>query len=105
MATSNKTKKQKAQPWKLEEEERLIANVKHNITNLTKAFAITSKEIQRTPQAISSHWYTNTSIKGNHALFLTVSGKHVAVNRKNGKGKPCSVPLYKKVLALFGLTY
>ena len=97
-------KGQKVSKWTQSDEDRLIANVRNNVTNLSKAFAQTSKEIQRSPNAIASHWYTNTSRDSKHVLFLTVSGKHVAFNRKNGKGKASSLPLYKKILALFGVS-
>lgn len=103
MAKSRKG--QKAMPWTQQDEDRLIENVKNNVTNLSKAFKLTSKEIQRTPLACSAHWYANTSIKSGHCLFMTVSGQHIAINRKNGKGKKSSLPLFKKVLALFKLSY
>lgn len=98
-------KGKKMNPWTQEDEDRLIENVKKNVTNLTKAFKLTSKEIQRTECAVAAHWYANTSIKSGHCLFMTISGQHVAINRKNGKGKKSNLPLYKKVLALFGLSY
>lgn len=98
-------KGQKPNPWTVQDEEVLINNIRKNVTNLSKAFKATSKEIQRTPAACAGHWYANTSIKSGHVLFLTCSGKHIAINRKNGKGKPLAMPLYKKVLALFGLSY
>lgn len=100
------TKKQKKLiPWTEAEEERLIKNVKNHVTCLKKAFYQTSKEIQRTPGAISAHWYASTSVKSGHCIFVTISGKHIAVNRKNGKGNKSTLPLYKKVLALLGLSY
>ena len=102
MANSRKGKK--VQRWTQRDEDRLIANVRNNVTNLNKAFNQTSKEIQRSPKAIAAHWYTNTSRDQKHVLFLTVSGKHVAFNRKNGKGRSSSLPRYKKILALFGVS-
>lgn len=98
-------KGQKNKPWTAQDEERLIENVKKNVTNLSKAFKLTSKEIQRTSGACAGHWYANTSIKSGHCLFMTISGKHIAINRKNGKGNKSSMSLYQKVLAIFGLTY
>lgn len=92
-------------PWTTQEEDRLIENVKNNVTNLSKAFLLTSQEIQRTQTACAAHWYANTSIKSGHCLFLTISGQHVAINRKNGKGKPSGLSLYKRILAIFGLNY
>lgn len=98
-------KGQKAKPWTQSDEDRLIENVKNNVTNLSKAFKLTSKEIQRTPGACAGHWYANTSIKSGHCLFMTISGQHIAINRKNGKGKKSTLPLFKRVLVLFKLSY
>ena len=92
-------------PWTSEEEDILINNVRENVTNLTVAFKQTSKEIQRGEKAVAAHWYSRTSKEGDHCLFLTVSGKHIAVNRKNGKGKPTTLNFFQKVLAIFGLKY
>lgn len=97
--------KQKHPKWTSSEEDVLIKNVKNNVTNLSKAFRQTSVETQRTKAAVMAHWYANTSIKSGHCLFMTISGKHIAINRKNGKGKSSSLPLYKKILSLLGLTY
>ena len=105
MARKKSRKGSKIIPWTAQEEDRLIENVKNNVTNLTKAFLITYKEIQRSQTACAAHWYANTSIKSGHCLFITMSGQHVAINRKNGKGKSSGLPLYKKVLALLGLSY
>ena len=98
-------KGQKAKPWTAQEEDILIENVKKNVTNLTAAFKQASKETQRTPGACAGHWYANTSIKSGHCLFMTISGQHIAINRKNGKGKKSTLPLFKRVLALFKLSY
>ena len=105
MARKKSRKGQKNRPWTAQDEERLIENVRKNVTNLSKAFSATSKEIQRTPGACAGHWYANTSIKSGHCLFMTVSGQHVAINRKNGKGKASSLSLFKRVLNIFKLSY
>lgn len=103
MANSRKGKKLK--PWSLNDEEVLIKNVEKHVLCLTKAFNATSVEIQRSPKAIAAHWYQKTSQNCGRTLFMTVSGKHVAVNRKNSKGKALKLPLYKKLLSLLGLSY
>ena len=95
--------KRKSRKWTQADEDRLIANVKNNVTNLTKAFKVTSKEIGRTEKACCYHWYRYTS-KGKHTLLITMSGKHLSVNRKNGKGKPSSLSLYKRILSFLGLS-
>lgn len=104
MKKSRKTKKKTINRWTSGEEDILIKHIEDNVTNLKKAFEITSKEIQRSVPAIANHWYKNTSIHSGHCLFVTLSGKHISINRKNGKGTPSSLPLYKKVLKIFGLS-
>ena len=96
-------KGQKIVPWTQGEDDILINNIRDNVTNLTQAFKKTSKEIQRGEKAVAAHWYSRVSKEGDHCLFLTVSGKHVAVNRKNGKGKPTTLSFFQRVLAIFGL--
>ena len=92
-------------PWSLNDEEILIKNVEKHVLCLTKAFNATSLEIQRSPKAVAAHWYQKTSQNCGKTLFMTVSGKHVAVNRKNSKGSPLKLSLYKRLLALLGLSY
>ena len=103
MANSKKGKK--LIPWSLNDEEILIKNVEKHVLCLTKAFNATSLEIQRSPKAVAAHWYQKTSQNCGKTLFMTVSGKHVAVNRKNSKGSPLKLSLYKRLLALLGLSY
>lgn len=98
-------KKKAIKRWSVQEEDRLIKNVENHVLCLSKAFEITSKELQRSPGAVANHWYSRTSTQCGRTLFATVSGKHVAVNRKNSKGQPITVPLYKKILAVLGLHY
>ena len=98
-------KGQKVPKWTQSEEYRLLANVEKHVLCLTKAFAITSKEIQRSPKAIAAHWYQKTSKQCGRTIFATVSGKHVAVNRKNSKGQPIKLSLYKRILSILGLKY
>lgn len=103
MANSRKGKK--VNKWTQADEDRLIKNVEKHVLCLTKAFEVTSKEIQRSPKAISAHWYQKTSKQCGRTLFATVSGKHVAVNRKNSNGQPLKLSLYKRILSILGLKY
>ena len=98
-------KNKKIRRWTEAEEKRLIANVQKHVLCLNDAFQITSQEVQRSKGAVANHWYTHTSVESGKTLFFTASGKHVAVNRKNGKGVPLSIPLYKKILSILGLSY
>jgi hypothetical protein len=96
---------QKTKRWTAQDEYKLIKNVEKHVLCLTKAFEATSKEIQRSPKAVQAHWYMKTSKYCGRTLFMTVSGKHVAVNRKNAKGQPIRVPIYKRLLSILGLSY
>ena len=100
MTNKGKTRK----PWTSNDEERLLKNVQKHVLCLKKAFEQTSKEINRSPKAVAAHWYTHTSRDQKHVLFLTMSGRHVAFNRKNSKGQASTMPLFKKVLAFFGVS-
>lgn len=100
-----KKQKKVRNPWTQNDEDILIKNVEKHVLCLTKAFEATSKEIQRSPKAVAAHWYSRTSIQCGKTLFMTVSGKHVAVNRKNSKGQPLKLPIYKRLLAILGLNY
>lgn len=101
----SKRKGKKLKPWTSQEEDRLIANVEKHVLCLQKAFEQTSKEIQRSPKAVAGHWYNRTSKTSGRTLFMTVSGKHVAVNRKNSKGQPLKLSLYKRLLNILHLSY
>lgn len=100
-----KKQKKVRNPWTQNDEDILIKNVEKHVLCLTKAFEVTSKEIQRSPKAVAAHWYSRTSMQCGKTLFMTVSGKHVAVNRKNSKGQPLKLPIYKRLLAILGLNY
>lgn len=100
-----KKQKKVRNPWTQNDEDILIKNVEKHVLCLTKAFEATSKEIQRSPKAVAAHWYSRTSIQCGKTLFMTVSGKHVAVNRKNSNGQPLKLPIYKRLLAILGLNY
>ena len=95
----------KVKKWSQADEDSLIKNVQKHVLCLKKGFKQTSVEIQRSPKAVSAHWYKYTSLNCGRTLFATISGSHVAVNRKNSKGQPLKLPLYKKILALLGLSY
>ena len=103
--TNSTGKKKKAQKWSQAHEARLINNVEKHVLCLKRAFEITSKEVQRSPSAVAAHWYQRTSMNCGRTLFMTVSGSHVAVNRKNSKGQPIRLPLYKRLLGILGLNY
>lgn len=88
MAKKNVQPTKKMKKWSQADEDRLIKNVEKHVLCLAKAFRQTSLELQRSPKAVAVHWYKYTSRKCGRTLFMTVSGSHVAVNRKNSKGQP-----------------
>lgn len=85
--------------WTEEEEQRLIRQVRAFPSNLKKCFMIVSEEIGRTPLAVGSHWYTKTS-KRDEICFFTASARHVAKNRKNGKGVESNLSIWKRLIAV-----
>lgn len=66
-----------------EEEDRvIISEITETPYNLGDAFRRASVQINRTPGAISVHWY-QTLRRRNNCIFMTVSGKKCTVNGKN----------------------
>lgn len=66
-----------------EEEDRvIISEIVETPYNLESAFRRASVQINRTPGAISMHWY-QTLRRRNNCIFMTVSGKKCTVNGKN----------------------
>lgn len=66
-----------------EEEDRvIISEIAETPYNLEDAFRRASVQINRTPGAISVHWY-QTLRRRNNCIFMTVSGKKCTVNGKN----------------------
>ena len=86
--------------WTEEEEQRLIRQVRAFPQNLNKCFLIVSEEIERTPAAIASHWYSVTSKRPEVICFFTASAKHVAKNRKNGEGVPSNPSIWRRLLTV-----
>lgn len=105
MASINQTNKKKVVKWSQSDEDRLIKNVEKHVLCLADAFRITSQELQRSPRAVMAHWYKYTSKNCGRTLFMTVSGSHVSVNRKNSKGQALKLSLYRRLLSILGLTY
>ena len=86
--------------WTEEEEQRLIRQVRAFPQNLNKCFLIVSEEIERTPAAVASHWYSVTSKRPEVICFFTASAKHVAKNRKNGEGVPSNPSIWRRLLTV-----
>ena len=86
--------------WTTAEDTQIVDQVRKSPTNLTHAFKEAARVTGRTKLACSSRWYTVLSKDAKYACFITVSGKHQSLNRKNGKGTPCTMPLFTKILKL-----
>lgn len=93
----------KGKHWTAKEDTIVVSAVKESPTNLNAAFIAASKKINRTKGACSNHWYTVLSKDKANACFITVSGKHQSLNRKNSKGAPCTASMFSKILKLLGI--
>ena len=96
---NNQTKRQ-AKRWTIEEDRRLLQQIRVFPQNLNKCFIIVSEVIGRSPGACANRWYTKLSKDPANAVFLTVSSKHKIMNRKNGKGVRSSSSLFRRILKL-----
>jgi hypothetical protein len=63
---------------------------------------IVAEEIERTPGAVGSHWYTVTSKKPEALAFFTASSHYVSKNRKNGAGEPTTPSIWRRLLRVLG---
>ncbi len=89
-----------AKKWTEEEEQRLIRQVRAFPQNLNKCFLIVSEEIERSPAAVASHWYSVTSKRSDVLCFFTASETHISKNRKNTDGVPSTTSIWKKFLKI-----
>ena len=93
----------KRKRWTSAEDTQVVDQVRKSPTNLTHAFKEAARVTGRTVGACTIRWYTVLSKDKNNACFITVSSKHKALNRKNGKGTTCNQSLFTKVLKLLGI--
>lgn len=89
--------------WTPAEDSRLLRQVKAFPQNLNQCFIIVAEELERTPKAVSQHWYKVVSKKPENIAFLTLSGAHKAVNRKNSAGQPSSRGMFHRICRLLHL--
>ena len=89
--------------WTDQEDMIVVSEVKNSPTNLKAAFEAASKKIGRSKTACMCSWYTVLSKDKANACFVTISGKHQALNRKNGKGVKSSQSIFTKVLKILGI--
>ena len=89
--------------WTAQEDTIVVSAVKDSPTNLKTAFKAASKKTGRSEGACSNRWYTVLSKDKANACFVTISGKHQALNRKNGKGVKSSTSIFTRVLKILGI--
>ena len=93
----------KRKRWTSTEDTQVVDQVRKSPTNLKQAFKEAARVTGRSELACSNRWYTVLSKNKNNACFITVSGKHKSLNRKNSSGTSCTNNLFTKVLKLLGI--
>ena len=86
--------------WSVEEDARLLRQVRAFPQNLHKCFLIVSEELGRTEGAVANHWYTQLSKKPEALCFFTASPKHVSRNRKNGMGVESNNSIWRRLMSV-----
>ena len=89
--------------WSTAEDSIVVDQVRKSPTNLKHAFREAARVTGRSEGACCNRWYTVLSKDKANACFITVSGKHQSLNRKNGKGTACNKSLFTRVLKLLGI--
>ena len=93
----------KNKKWTSAEDTHVVDQVRKSPTNLKQAFKEAARVTGRSEGACTYRWYAILSKDKSNACFITVSGKHKALNRKNGKGTACNQSLFTRVLKLLGI--
>ena len=93
----------KRKRWTSTEDTQVVDQVRKSPTNLKQAFKEAARVTGRSELACSNRWYTVLSKDKNNACFITVSGQHKSLNRKNGSGTSCTNNLFTRVLKLLGI--
>ena len=89
--------------WTSTKDTQVVDQVRKSPTNLKHAFKEAARVTGRSETACSNRWYTVLSKDKSNACFITISGKHKSLNRKNGQGTVCNKSLFTKVLKLLGI--
>ena len=89
--------------WTSAEDTQVVDQVRKSPTNLKQAFKEAARVTGRSELACSNRWYTVLSKDKNNACFITVSGQHKSLNRKNSSGTSCTNNLFTRVLKLLGI--
>ena len=86
--------------WTSQEDATVVRYVKARPQNLHKCFVMVAEQIDRTPGAVASHWYTKLSKDPGNLCFFTASTKHVSKNRKNGAGVTTNRSIWRRLLSI-----
>ena len=89
--------------WTSTEDTQVVDQVRKSPTNLKQAFKEAARVTGRSVLACSQRWYTVLSKDKSNACFITVSGQHKSLNRKNGTGTSRTHNLFTTLLKLFGI--
>ena len=89
--------------WTTTEDSIVVEQVRKSPTNLKQAFKEAARVTGRSASACSQRWYTVLSKDKSNACFITVSGQHKSLNRKNSTGTSCTNNLFTRVLKLLGI--
>lgn len=77
--------------WTKEEEETLVQAVKANPQNLSLAFKLVAKSLNRTPNAVQFKWYDK--VKKDSICFVTISQSKKLKNGKVSTQQSKNTPL------------
>lgn len=93
----------KNKKWTTLEDSQVVDQVRKSPTNLKQAFREAARETGRTVGAVTNRWYTVLSKDPVNACFITISGKHKSLNRKNGTGVKSTQSVFTKILKLLNI--
>ena len=96
----NRRNQRNCRRWTVEEDNRLLRQVRAFPQNLSRCFFIVAEELGRTESAVSNHWYTQVSKRPDAMCFFTASPKHVSKNRKNGMGVESNGNIWRRLMAV-----
>ncbi len=86
--------------WTRQEDARLIRQVKAFPQNISKCCMLVAEEIDRTPAAVSFHWYSKLSKEPDVLAFFMASSQRISKNRKNGMGEESSPSIWRRLMAI-----
>lgn len=86
--------------WSAREDKILLEEIRKSPYNLKACFMEVSKKTGRSLGATASHWYTVVSKRSGVMELGTISSKHFAKNRKNGRGVDITTSIWRRFLLL-----